>query len=467
MTCAAVRHIAVIGSGVVAWSAAAAFAARLPGVRVTVVEDSGTPASLADLVGTANPSVTDFHHDLRLDERALMRRVDAAFRLGANFTGWGPDAYFHTHGEHGEVIAAAPFHHHWLRLEPTGGAFADYSVASVLARAGRFTHPAADGPSALACFNYGLHLDPADYAAALRDFAVARGVIVAAGPARGTLGSDGRVAGIDRSAGAILADLYIDCIGALADAVAPHWMDWSHWLPVAHVVVDHGPASEPSVMETVAATATGWRMTATRLKAGLTVTADAEANGGQRFSQGRRRAAWTGNVVAIGDAAVTLEPLEGVALHLVHAHVDRIIAHLPGTDFAEVELADYNRQTAAEAERLRDFLILHYHVARRPDPMWRDLAATTPPATLAHDLALFRERGHLPVHDGESFSPDSWLTVLIGQGVRPRRVDPVAAEIDVAVAATVLRRLRDRTAQAVASVPSHGAYLAAYLEHPR
>lgn len=177
------------------------------------------------------------------------------------------------------------------------------------------------------------------------------------------------------------------------------------------------------------------------------------------FRQGRLAAPWRGNVVATGDAAVCLEPLESTNLHGVHAHVDRIIAALPGPDMNALELADYNRQTADEADRLRDFLLLHYATARRPEPFWRDVAEAALPDSVAGDLALFRERGRLRVHDGDSFDRDSHLAVLIGQGVIPRRHDALAETVPLERLPPVLDRLRAEVAAAAARAPRHAACL--------
>ncbi len=460
-----------MGRGVVAWAAAAGFAARLRGVEVTVIEDVAAPPSLADLVGTATPSIVDFHHDLRIDERSLMRGVDSVFRLGTRFTGWntGLPPYLHTYGEHGEVIAGASFHHHWLRLRAEAGGFEQYSPGSMLARAGRFVHPEDDGASPLAHFGYGLHLNPAQYAAWLRGYALHLGATACQGPGVPQLDpATGRVEALMLPDGRrIVADLYVDTGGALADAVDPRRTDWSHWLPASHLALARAPAPpDPLLAEEVEATPTGWRMRAPLRSANVevTVSTEAVAEPCHRFAQGCRAAPWRGNVVALGDAALVLEPLEGTALHIAHAQIDRIVDTLPGTNFAQVETADYNRQTLEEATRLRDFLILHYVTADRPEPLWRDLAATEPPAALADDLRRFRARGHLALHDGESFAPDSWLSVLIGQGVFPRRVDPVADELPRAAALARLATIRQNIARAVAPLPTHREYLAHYLK---
>ena len=468
-----VRSIAVLGGGVAAWAAAAAFARRLPGVAVTVVADPAAPPGLADLVGATTPSVADFHADLGIAERDVMRAADAVVRLGSRFAGWtGGAPYVHTHGSHGATLAGAAFHHHWLRLRDGAGDFADYSLADALARAGRFADPAAFAPT-LPPFGHGLQLDPAAYRAHLYRSAATHGAAAVPGPGRAELdpGHDrvNRIVLFDGRS--LVADLYVDTRGEIADLVAPARADWSHWLPVGHLAVARGPVlPDLPPVDTVTATADGWTLTASLRRASVTAAATvARPAGGDflAFSQGVRLAPWTGNVVAIGDAAVMLEPLEGIALHLVHAHVDRIVALLPGRDFAAVELADYNRQTLDEAARLRDFVLLHYATADRPEPLWRDLAASALPASLADDLRLWRARGYLPVHDGESFDASSWRSVLIGQGVIPRRGDPVAAELPRAAALHALGTLRAAIAAAVRGAPTHADWLVTQLEDRR
>src|SRR5207253_5245758 len=90
--------------------------------------------------------------------------------------------------------------------------------------------------------------------------------------------------------------------------------------------------------------------------------------------QGRWSQPWVRNCVAIGDAAVGVEPLEWTNLHLAHGAIDRIVAMMPDRDFSPVELWDYNRQAGAEADRVRDFLVVHYAVASPQD------FATLPPS---------------------------------------------------------------------------------------
>jgi tryptophan halogenase len=136
---------------------------------------------------------------------------------------------------------------------------------------------------------------------------------------------------------------------------------------------------------------------------------------------------------------------------------------MPGPDCAEVETRIFNDECAAEADRVRDFLCLHYICADRPEPFWRAAKSIQPPPSLEHSLSLFRERGRLPYYQEETFTRDSWLTVLLGQGVRPSRLDPLTdlvsereAEQAFAAMQQMLHRLNVAPAPELLELNPHG-----------
>ena len=81
------------------------------------------------------------------------------------------------------------------------------------------------------------------------------------------------------------------------------------------------------------------------------------------------------------------------------------------------------------------------------------------PPSLGHSLALFRERGRLPVYEEETFNRHSWTSVLLGQGVLPRRDDPVIDAIPADQTASAMAQMRENLAAMAASLPTNGAYL--------
>jgi tryptophan halogenase len=483
----ALRSVLVAGGGITGWCAAAALKRRAPFLDVTMLATPPSADALADRIACTLPSLLGFHGDLALGEGDGVVRTGSGYRLGTLFAGWsaGRPDYVHAYGSYGRAFGPTSFHLHWLRAMRGGvaEAFDAYSPAAVLGRAGCFVPASPQTP--FAGHEYGLTLDLPRYLTMIRAFALHVGVREVAGEIGG-VGSDERgfVDAVTLADGRVLAaELFVDATGPAArlrgtlDAARD---DWSRWLPCDRVLLAQGPAAEPPVLTPVTAHAAGWRWTsgaqsglayaATHLgdgKAARVLRNAAAADPGEpiRLSPGTRREPWCGNCVAIGDASTEVEPLEWCNLHLALSAIDRLVTMLPGREPSPVEAADFNRQTLAEAERVRDFLAMHWRTARRDDPLWRNVAAAEPPASLAHTLAQFAERGRLPFYEEETFARDSWAAVLLGQGFLPRRLDPLVDAVPAADARAAMAALTARIAAALPHMPTHADYRAAQTRH--
>ena len=479
----AIERVLVAGGGLTGWCAAAALKRRAPFLDVTLLATTIAPDALADRIACTLPSLPGFQADLGLGEDDGVTRTGAGYRLGTRFSGWAeglPD-YVHAYGGYGHAIGPAAFYLHWLRASRAGhpAPFDAFSPAAQAARAGRFLPP---GPGmAFADHEYGLTLDLDRHRAMMRAFALHVGV-------REIVGEVAAVARDDRGFLSALtlkdgetrtADLFVDATGPTArlrGAIDEAWQDWRDWLPGDRVLLGTRHAGEgPPVLTPVTAHAAGWHWESGE-QVGLVYAAaylsDDEAaamlarHGTSptppiAVRPGTRPEAWRANCVAIGDAATQVEPLEWCNLHLALSAIDRLITMLPDTEMAPVEAADFNRQTLAEAERVRDFLAAHYRTARRPEPMWRALADVTPPAGLAHMLTQFAERGRLPFHEEETFTRDSWAAILLGQGFLPRRIDPLVEGVPLADVRGAMDRMTDAIAATLPRLPAHAEWRAA------
>ena len=466
-----IRRVLVAGGGLVGWSAAAALQRRLPWLEVVILPIAPPADAIADRMRATLPSILGFHEDLGLSDADAVVRTGSGIRLGTLFEGWTADGadYVHAYGRHGRPFEGGSFHLHWARAARMGSPapFDRFSPAAVMARAGRFAVPADDPEALVGGFEHGLHLDPVRYAAMLRAFALHCGVRERAGDLAGVaIGEDGFVAAaVLADGGRIEADLFVDATGPAArlrSALDDARTAWSPWLPCDRVILEEDaaiPAADP--LDRATAHGCGWRWEGGGSRGRVYASAfagEAEfASQGIAIDPGTRRRPWRCNCVAIGDAATVVEPLEWTNLHLAHSAIDRIVAMLPGRDCAPVELAEYNRQCAAEAERVRDFVALHYAVSDRPEPFWRAIAEVAPPPSLAHSLAQFRARGRLPFYEEETFAKDSWLAVLIGQGVLPERDDPLIELVPPDRAAAAMTHYAQALAAAVAALPPASA----------
>jgi tryptophan halogenase len=479
-------HVLVAGGGMTGWCAAAALKRRAPFLDVTILSCAPSRHALADRIACTLPSLIGFQEDLGIGAADGIVRAGSGYRLGTLFTGWanGMPDYVHAYGRYGASFGATAFHHHWVRAAQDGSAvpFDRHSPAAAMARAGRFGAPKPGTP--FADHEFGLTIDIARHASMMRAFALHVGVREIPGEIGGvTLDADGAIATVDLTDGSALgADLFIDATGPearLRGVLGDDRDDWSAWLPCDRVLIAE-TNDDPMVLTTVTAHEAGWRW-ASGVQSGFAYASTAISDGKAarvlrnatgatpdepiRVRAGTRPQPWRGNCIAIGDAATEIEPLEWCNLHLALSAIDRLIAMLPGRVPVPVEVVEFNRQTLAEAERVRDFLAMHYHTARRDDPLWRATAAAEAPASLAHTLAQFAERGRLPFFEEETFARDSWAAVLIGQGFLPRRVDPLVSAVPVAATRAAMARQVAAIAAALPHVPTHAAYRADQKRH--
>jgi tryptophan halogenase len=493
-------RIVILGGGTAGWMAAAGLVRRLraDAYSVTLVESEeiGTVG-----VGEATlPHLRQFNEMLGLDEASFMRATNATFKLGIEFVGWDrPDgAYIHPFGAFGEPWGGVQFQQHWLRLRDAGRAvapFQAYSMAVAAARAGVFELPDKNPASVRSTYSHAFHFDSARYAELLRKWATERGV----------LRIEGRVARVEREPdnGAITAltlengsraegDLFIDCSGfrslLLGQELGVQWEDWRQWLPCNRAIAvgcDHATAEiTPYTRATARSAGWQWRIplqhrigngyvfcsdfaSGDEARQTLLANLDGKAQGEPkllRFMPGRRVSAWEKNCVGIGLSSGFLEPLESTSIFLIQAAVLDLLDLLPRPGTPDPRLAaEFNRLSAMQYERVRDFLILHYVANRRTgEPLWDYLRTMPIPDSLAHKLALFRARAAVPEYEFGLFSRDSWLSVLFGQGIEPEAYDPLADAFDLDRVEARCGDFKARIDAAVAAMASHRAFIERY-----
>jgi tryptophan 7-halogenase len=453
--------IAVVGDGVAAALAAAVLARA--GARVVAVP-TGTGG---DGLGPFGPAVIGLPDWQASELAAALGAVPASsFSLGVGFDGWASAPWFLPFGDAGAALGTLPFLQvaHRLRAGGQRVALADYSLAALAARAGRFAPPSPDPRSPLSTLAMGMHYHGRALAEALRRLVPAE----TSAPLTEPMIADGGITGVALADGTTLtADLYLDATGQAARLIGRlggEWESWREWLPCdrAQVSAAREPdAPSPRALHT--ADANGW--TATVPLDGARVTCRFSVGGaGEAYENGARRRPWTGNCVAIGAAAGLVEPVLGTPLLLAHNQARRLASLLPVGADHRIEAAEYNRLTLSELERTRDTAVALWATnTRAGEPLW-DAARDRAPEPLARKLALFRSRGRVPMYDHEPLTRADWTVLLDGQGLRPRRADPLAAAVPDAAMHAHAARLGDRLAATVQQMPSHAEQLARYRE---
>ncbi|KAA9134127.1 tryptophan 7-halogenase [Marinihelvus fidelis] len=486
-----VRHVVILGGGTAGWISAAMLVQFLGAdTRISLVESSriGTIG-----VGEATiPTIKTLNSSLDLGEQHFIRQVDATFKLGIQFEGWGgkDSLYMHTFGEVGKDQSFCPFHHYVLRARLAGKDVDlwDYSLNYQAARRHLFA-PVRSGPD-MPAMDYAYHFDAALYANYLRDYAVSKGVerIDAVVESVRTDPESGHVTQLHLDNDDTLGgDLFIDCSGFRAllieQTLGVKFIDWDHWLPCDRAVaVQSGKlASLPPYTRSIAHPG-GWQWQIplqSRTGNGLVYSSreysddqarailesgiDGDATTDYnliRFRVGVRERPWHKNVVAVGLSGGFLEPLESTSIHLVHSALLRLIWCFPHQGISRFEVDEFNRQVRHEWAQIRDFIIAHYHLNNRDDSeLWRHCASMELSHELAHKISLYRETGKLLRECEALFGIPSWLQVLEGQGVRPGECHPIAAATALEEVDDMLARLRQSISRPIGAMPSHAQFI--------
>ena len=122
-----------------------------------------------------------------------------------------------------------------------------------------------------------------------------------------------------------------------------------------------------------------------------------------------------------------LEPLESTSIHLIQSGVTQLAAIFPDRSFDPCDAEEYNRLQIDEFDRVRDFIILHYKATTRADcELWRYCAEYAHPGSVDIPDESVSQQWTGRVNDRDLFVESNWLSVLIGQGIWPRRHDPLA-----------------------------------------
>jgi tryptophan halogenase len=484
------RRIVIAGGGTAGWMAAAAITRTMGRtVEVTLVE--------SDAIGTIGvgestiPPLVTYNRLLGINEADFMRATQATFKLGILFDNWKTvgDRYFHSFGLTGKDHWSAGFQHFWLYARSKGyeQSYDEYCLELIAALQGKFAHLPDDG------MNYAYQLDSTLYAKFLRTMAEGDGTKRIEGKiAQVDLdGESGDIAALVLDSGTrIEGDLFLDCTGFRAvlieQALHAGFDDWTHYLPCDSAIALQTENVGPPVPYTRAmAHDAGWQWriplqhrtgnglvycsrylsrddALERLLGNVEGQVLTEPNM-LRFTTGSRRRQWYRNCIAIGLSGGFMEPLESTSIHLIQRAVLRLIRMMPLGEISARDVAEFNDQQDEDTRQIRDFLILHYKATERRDsPFWRQCAAMPIPDTLAQKIELFRETGRVFRKNEELFAENSWVQVMMGQGIVPRSHHPIAAKLPDTELDKLLGTIRDHVARTVASLPEHGAYVARY-----
>jgi tryptophan halogenase len=456
---APIKSLVIVGGGTAGWMAAALYSKILKNTHITLIE--------SDEIGTIGvgeatiPHIKTFNTLLGLDEYEVLKETQGTYKLGIEFINWRKQGHKYTHGfgKIGRDLMWIKTHQYWLKMFPKGGFkdFDHYSINSVAMMKNTYAHLNQEmANSPLQDMVSAYHFDAGLYAKFLRKKAELAGTTRIEGKIVDVTlrATDGFVESVTLENGKVVAgDLFIDCSGINALLIEKKmgvgytsYADWLFCDRAIAVPCESIDTWYPFTRSTAHAAGWQWRIPLQhRIGNGHVYSSrymsDDEAasillnnlDGKPRanhfflkFNPGRRHRAWVKNVVAIGLSGGFIEPLESTAIHMIQNTIVRLVHLFPDMGFDQRVIDEFNRRTAFEYDDIRDFIIAHYKVTEREDtPFWRECKHMRVPQPLQERLDLFASCGRYfkRAHE-ELFHDESWIQVLIGQGMQVETYDP-------------------------------------------
>ncbi len=461
----AVGHVLVLGGGTAGLLAAVTLRLKVPGVRVTVLRSKEI-----GVIGVGEGTTAFFpsflHGYLRVSPVDFVRLAGPTFKLGTHFL-WGPRPSFQY-----------PFAAQFAQVLPGQAKAAGYYAAgadaavdglclnAALMSADRAFERRADRRPVLRG-DVAYHVENARFVDYLEQLATLVGATVEDDTAVGVERSpDGGVAALACASGRRRpADLFVDCSGfaatLLGTALAEPLVSFGPSLLCDRAVVGGWarPAGDPVRPYTTAETMDhGWAWQIElehRVNRGLVYSsalttddaAEAELRRKNprledarvvRFTSGRRRRGWVGNVVALGNAYGFVEPLEATALVMICDACKTLATLLVDADRrpADGARAVYNARLGRRWDAIRAFLAVHYKFNTRLDtPFWRAARADTDLADAAAFVDFYQDvgpslnGGDLLLQGQDVFGVEGYLTMMVGMDV-PYRLRHAPTDVE-------------------------------------
>lgn len=457
-----IRKIVIVGRDADAWLTALTlqqgFRSSEQNVEVELFE---LPSDLTQQdFFSVLPSHKTLHKVIGVRENLMLQEAKGCYCFGQRFSNWSGSAapFMHAYDRFGVDFDGIDFYQFWLRAISNGMnvPLEEFNLGAVAAKQAKYV-VFDDLAQTFSQASYGYHLQAFNYIKAIAKAALAIGVIHRKGEIASVNVIDDRIDSITISTGIdVKADLFIDASGAEAVLIkhleSDNIQSWEKWLPANRILVASAPPLRPlPAFSQISAFKAGWIGIYPLLDStAINIVYSSKHSTSQRaletaiavsglkisdatetpFSAGARKKHWIGNCLAVGSAAVSLEPLDATQLHLLHVGLSllRVLFPNDATDMVEAEI--YNQKINGFVENVRDFQIAHYYLNKRYDePFWDAIRNADIPDSLKYKIKLFETRGILSLDEDETFEQENWTALFVGHKIQTKNYDPLANNI--------------------------------------
>ncbi len=483
-----VKRVLVLGGGSAGFLAAAALKIKCPELDVVVLR-----SLKMGVIGVGEgtiPSVVHFlHRYLGIDSTEFHQEVHPAIKLGIQYL-WGPRPRFH-------YTFSAQLSSPHPELPLARGYYCqdnfDYAdLNSALMATGKVCLRRPDGHPRFNP-NFAYHLENKRFVGYLESLADKLKISKIDDILVGVDQDEHGIIGLRLDSGQTeKADLYVDCSGfqseLLGKALAEPFVSFEDALYCNRAIVGGwARTDEPYYPFTTAETMTSgwcWQIEHDDLvNRGYVYSpdfiSDEEAEREfrdknpkitrthiVRFKAGVYRRTWVKNVVAIGNAAGFVEPLEATAIGIICDAAFHLCTAIRTANYfvGQMQREIFNRVTYDNWIIVRDFLAIHYRFnSRLQTPFWKACQESVPVGTADEIVNLYRDVGpDLSLLASELkrnfFTAEGYLAMLVGQKVPYRDSDRVP---------NGQARIWDRFRSRLHQLASNGMDMSEYLEYLR
>ncbi len=474
-----IQKIAVVGGGSAGFLAALTLKTRLPQLDVTVVHSSSIPI-IGVGEGTTFTMPIFLHGYLGIDPTEFHREVRPTYKLGIRFL-WGPRPRFHysftnqLDARRTDLPRANGFY-----------CYEDYDYADIngalMGHERGFLRQQNGAPVVDTTAAY--HLENGPFVAFLEKRAREIGIEIIDAEVTNVVRDDDKILDLQLdSERSCNADFFIDCSGfrslLLGEAMDEKFEDFSSSLFCDRAVAGGWQRSGETLLPfTTAETMdNGWCWQIEHdqvVNRGYVYSSNAVSDDKAEeefrrknpkvtdtrvigFTTGARRNTWAGNVVALGNAAGFVEPLEATNLAVICDHAAKLVDTLKDSAMTVVPTSRmyYNRYTQRMWQGIRRFLAMHYRFNTRLDTaFWRACQEDTDLAGAEEIIEYYQACGpgllwaREAMGADDPFNWEGYLAMLVGQKVAHNGTHQPESQ-ELAIWQDYMRRLNQTAGQGI------------------
>ncbi len=441
--------IVILGGGTAALLAATAINKHLPHLRILMVRS--TKMGISGVGEGTIATIGRFLHDYcGIDPLRFHQEVRPSIKLGIQFKWGSRTPYHYTFGP--QFSAASPIQQ---KLDRPVGEYceADASYANLASSLMYHGNVAADDVNGIPALpSHAYHLENQSFVRFLERYTNQRGIQKLDAVVQQVSVGENGVDSVTLDNGEIItSSLYLDCSGfrseLLGRALGEPFISFGESLFCDRAVVGGWKRDEEiyHAFTTAEAMEAGWcwRIEHDHLiNRGYVYSSRfisdeaAESEFRQKnpkvtetrkisFSSGVYHRTWVKNVIAIGNSAGFVEPLEATAIGMMTSAVDQLVSLLScGTEIRQIHRDVFNRAQQVDWEQCRDFLAFHYQPNKlNQSPFWHACRHETFLGEAQEILDFYCVtgpdfRGLQHLLKSNIFGAEGYLSMLVGQNVR-------------------------------------------------